>query len=940
MLQTRSTGGWRFFSFSAVIKRFLPAGVDRGRLARGCLLVILLVSGHPGWAARQADIRNTKHNFSTSSAADVRATGTLGKTAAGVPVAVGGDEVCVFCHAPHAAATQDAAGSALGAPLWNRRVKATTYTGYTSTSLDAGASSADVYTGQPGASSKLCLSCHDGTLAIGNVGVTAGQYDSVSGAGADDIGVQIPFRGTLGADASGFGGTIPEGTYGSDTGFTRRLGTNLSNDHPISVSFTQTLATADGELRAPSADGLQSISGLSLTAPANGYSRQSFNASVARRSGGARPMLPLVPALDGGSGAATGNGQVACATCHDPHLSDQADTAGGKFLRANRFQKTAPNKTDTLAEFDASRDIICLGCHSKAFDVWANSAHANNDVAQPQYKAAAAVVREFPAGIRVWQASCLNCHDPHTNPYARRLLREGSDQGYSSFTVAGATAVVKKGVPLKGAALEETCFMCHRPRLDPQQSLDLSSQTVPDVWTDFNVTGSYRMPIASVDQYIQTESHSIGNVSGGNVATALAGKDFVESPETLGSTLGDFSKPTSSRHAECTDCHNPHRVARGNHSEPLNNPDGDVRGTDKGNRISNALKGGFGVEPRYDSSNPAFGKLPVGFDLKCGSGRGSRYAGCNGDLQYEYQICMKCHSNYAYKDTDGPTSAQYNYAGRPTIGGVGLTPAGDVRFRGQTTVNVWPTDARYTNQAMEFFPPVNHRGELNGSGSEPVGIDHRSWHPVMGATGRTSAERSGASNFHTPWQTNLGVQTMYCSDCHGSATVSTTTNDPDFYQGTSGARRPWGPHGSTNPFILKGLYNVNSISLCTKCHNVTSGQSGFAGSKSNNLHNYHLGVSSWDERNVQIRCNYCHIAVPHGWKHKALLADTNTVGAEVGFASEQAANGSFANGSSFTKGPYYMNAKLRVTNWRRAGNWERDDCNGGVNGMKASCFNK
>lgn len=921
---------WFCSSFSVGID------VQIGRVASLAIICASMVACTDAIAARQADIRNTKHNFSASSTSAVRATGSIGQAGApGAPrpVAVGGDEVCVFCHAPHGAAALDSAGNPLGAPLWNRRVKDNSYTGYSSTSLDAAAQAGDPYSGQPNASSKLCLSCHDGTVAIGNVGVTAGTMESVSGASVDDVGVQIPFQGTLGASSGGYGGTIPEGVFGSDTGFTRRLGTDLRNDHPISVSFTKTLADADGELRVPANDTTQQIGGNALVAPGNGYVRQSFSAAVGRRSATVSPLLPLTPSTS------SSNAQVACSTCHDPHLTDSVSSASGKFLRANRFQSQAPNKVDTSAPFDAGRDVICLACHSKGYTVWGNSAHANDTVAQPQYKDAAAAVRDFPTGIAVWQASCLNCHDPHTNPNAKRLLREATDQGYASFNVSGGVALVKKGAVAKGAALEETCFMCHRPRTDQAQVLTLATQTVPDIWTDFNGGGSYRMPITSVAQYAQQETHSIGNILG-QTAAPLAGKDFVETAENLGSSLSDFSPATSLRHAECTDCHNPHRVARGNHADALNNPDGDVRGTARGNWISNALKGGYGVEPIYDSSNTSFGKLPVSYSLRCGSGLGTRYSGCSDDVKFEYQICLKCHSNYAYKDFDGIGSGQYNFAGRPTIGSSGLTPAGDTRFRGQTTVNVWPAGAKYTNQAVEFFAPGNHRGELNASGQEPVVLDHRSWHPVMAPTGRTSAERNSASNFRTPWQAGMGTQTMYCADCHGNAITSTTTNDPNFEVGTTGPRRPWGPHGSTNPFILKGQYNVNEIDLCTRCHDATSGRSGFSGSKSTNLHAFHLGKSAWDERDVRIRCNYCHIAVPHGWKHKALLADTRTVGVEVGFASEAVANGSFSNGSSYTKGPYYMNSKLRVTTWKRAGNWEAADCNGDINGMKASCFAK
>jgi hypothetical protein len=61
-------------------------------------------------AQRVSDVRGTKHNLSTSGSGTTHA-------AAG-----GTSEVCVFCHTPHGATTADDGGTALRAPLWNRRV--------------------------------------------------------------------------------------------------------------------------------------------------------------------------------------------------------------------------------------------------------------------------------------------------------------------------------------------------------------------------------------------------------------------------------------------------------------------------------------------------------------------------------------------------------------------------------------------------------------------------------------------------------------------------------------------------------------------------------------------------------------------------------------------------------------------------------------------------
>jgi len=117
------------------------------------------------FAQTGANVANSKHNLS--------ATGT------GPVTTSDDDQVCVFCHTPHGATIEP------GAPLWNRQLSTQTYTTYTSSSLDAETIAGQLQ--QPAGSSKLCLSCHDGSLAIGAVNVSGGQQNvtfSMSGTGA------------------------------------------------------------------------------------------------------------------------------------------------------------------------------------------------------------------------------------------------------------------------------------------------------------------------------------------------------------------------------------------------------------------------------------------------------------------------------------------------------------------------------------------------------------------------------------------------------------------------------------------------------------------------------------------------------------------------------------------------------------------------------------
>jgi len=806
-------------------------------------------------AQRVSDVRGTRHNLSAAGPGSVRA----------LPAGQGGtSEVCVFCHTPHGATQSDEGGLALRSPLWNRRVPAgTTYTPYTSSTLDA-LNITEGFNNTPGGSSKLCLSCHDGTLAIGNVNVLNGQPNA-----------QIAMTGT------GPGGTMPPG-QGTTTGFTRYLGTDLRNDHPISVTFNAALAARDGELR-----------------PVDAQQRwpATTGSVVGVRASGFKPQLPLEP-----TGTAR-QGQVQCASCHDPHVRELDPTKGNqKFLRAQRFQEAAP-----AATHNAASDQVCLGCHDKngSFGIWAFSAHARPDVADETYRDTSAALREFPAALPVWKAGCLNCHDTHTVQGARRLTREGVD---GTFAGGNPLAARQGGNP----ALENTCYQCHTTAA---KSALANATQVPDIESSFGRT--IRMPITTAEQEATTEEHEIS----GNFGEP--GLDCSSASNRCGA---DFMEPRSklaSRHAECTDCHNPHRVIR-NRLFNANPAAPDASGTHRHdtttgythtNIASGVLRGSWGVEPSY--AGTSFHTLPSGYTVKRGDPGASADTSVSASyVTREYQVCLKCHSDYGYADNN-----VYPAGNRPALRRTGGTPPGTNNL----TV--------YTNQAKEFQAPASHQGGAtaanSGAGSNYATNNHRSWHPVIGPTGRNGAN---AAAFRAPWGNAIGTQTMYCSDCHGENTPEGTV--------VPAAGVANGPHGSANNFLLKGQWNntvgadnrgdtgPNPNGLCFKCHNPNTyanrngtGQTGFSNGSQGNLHAFHT------DKIERIRCNWCHVAVPHGWKNKALLVNLNDVGEEAG----QPAGGNRewrmgASGQAFNQEPYYLNAKLKVRNFATSGNWVETNC--------------
>ena len=893
----------------------------------GTIVILWLVIMGASHAAestmpRQSDISNTLHNLST--------------TGSGTTKASSESQICAFCHTPHGA---NADAQTINAPLWNRDITLgndSTYIAYNSSSIQANIDA------NPGGASKLCLSCHDGTLALGSLNVLNGATNNVDVDMGADLGVET---------------FMPDGT-GANTGFTRNLGTDLSGDHPISFSFDTSnvantrLAAADGELRDPlDPDGAHIATGSKIA--------------------------PLDK-----------DGKVQCTTCHDPHVSGNdnpndltATTNNIKFLRARRFQMSPP----TGVNFDQNNDIMCLGCHDKLGTAWSQSAHADPTVADEQYKIESSNQRQFPANIAVWQAACLNCHDTHTVQGANRLLREGTLDG-TDTTLEMLPAAKLGGKP----ALEETCFQCHTT---PTQSILKTGSGAPDIETEFGK--DRRMPLGVyVGTNLDKEPHDIVDA------------DFTEPRLQLG--LGNLDN----RHAECTDCHNPHRMIKnslaygsGGVSTKGTHPHEELAGAAHSNAISGVLKGISGVEPDFtfnnaDTDGRKFGTpaaMPKDFIVKKGLG---------GDaVTAEYQICLKCHSNYAYIDNGLPE----NLSSRPALptlsaasGGPGGTPS--TGGSSDTTSLVY-----YTNQAMEFQAPSTHANEtaslnLGIDGGAAVANDnHRSWHPVIAATGRTLAKRGGqygtmaSGNFKAPWGNAVGTQTMYCTDCHGAENGTAKNSTP----GTA----PWGPHGSSQDFILRGQWtrgtgqNDGGEGLCFKCHTEkaykgsgdgSSGWSGFRISRDDRdkvdetiYNNGHSGHASTEVKSDLV-CTWCHVAVPHGWKNKALLVNLNDIGPEVlcraddlpynddqslgtgkydvrvpeGDGVENSGTESFdrcelgqpmpagtvvdnsgiSGSSGYDNPPYYINARLKLTRFATGGSgtWKESDC-GGISQMQATC---
>lgn len=148
------------------------------------------------------------------------------------------DEICVYCHTPHQANTIGTVYS--GTPLWNRTTDTSSFTMYASATIDT------TIPGSPSAYSLICLSCHDGSLAVDSIINAPGSGLNTSGPWNGNT--ASPLHYTMAAGAGHCGECHVAGGAAHDQSNVY-IGTNLSDDHPISMVYPTT--TEDASFNAP-----------------------------------------------------------------------------------------------------------------------------------------------------------------------------------------------------------------------------------------------------------------------------------------------------------------------------------------------------------------------------------------------------------------------------------------------------------------------------------------------------------------------------------------------------------------------------------------------------------------------------------------------------------------------------------------------------------------
>jgi predicted CXXCH cytochrome family protein len=384
-----------------------------------------------GYNLNSQSVVNTVHNLSVTGPGTVKASTET--------------EVCIFCHTPH--------NSKPAGPLWNRNDPGATYVLYNSSTLQA-------VPGQPDGSSVLCLSCHDGTIALGSV---VSRTTDIS-----------------------FSGGVTKMPAGRSN-FT----TDLSDDHPVSFLYNSALSVADGHLKDPAAvsypvslengkvqctschdphinvytDFLVAstrFSGLCFKCHDRNYwAPSSHNTSTKAWSGTGTNPWQHTPY--------TTVAENACESCHNPH------NAGGRQRLMNY-----------LAE-----ENNCLNCHDGNVAATNIKAQLSKAYVHNVYGYNLTHDANETALVSTMHVECEDCHNPHA---VKKLA--ASAPAVNGF-LTGARGINQTGNPVDPVQFEyEVCYRCHADSPNKPSSRTTRQIEQNNVRLEFDMSGPSYHPVA------------------------------------------------------------------------------------------------------------------------------------------------------------------------------------------------------------------------------------------------------------------------------------------------------------------------------------------------------------------------------------------------------------------------------------------------------------
>jgi predicted CXXCH cytochrome family protein len=410
------------------------------------------------------------HNLTLPSGASVYSQGSLG---------------CTFCHAPH---------SGLGGitPLWNQTLSKSTYTPYSSTTYN------DTGNTQPtlGQTSSLCLSCHDGTVAVGQSAaygtlpvtgsMNSGDSFGTNLSGTHPFSLVLPMKDASNLVAS----LVTQGKTADPTGAVKLINGNIecTSCHSPHVQGIDKIAqnflvrdSSGGQMCLACHDPNRVLTGQPN--PLAGWTNSIHQSATNQPAANANVGVYSTVALN------------ACTSCHADHNS----TAPARLLRA--ATPAAPSVDP------ATQD--CMTCHNGGTLVQPAAPNVMAEMAKISHPAPAGTNFHDAGETGVLNnnrhASCVDCHSAHgsnqviTFP-APPAIRP-SQANVTGISVSDGTTVL-----LPAVNQYENCLRCHGTSIGKQRLLIygyapariVSAPDSLNVIPEFSATATSSHPVTHV----------------------------------------------------------------------------------------------------------------------------------------------------------------------------------------------------------------------------------------------------------------------------------------------------------------------------------------------------------------------------------------------------------------------------------------------------------